>query len=75
MLAYALLQVNPEATHAFASDDELDARQETASTTAPGQPCTAETSRPDPGSTASASSPTSTLSRPRESPTPISYQI
>jgi proline iminopeptidase len=28
MLAYALLQVNPEAAHAFASDDELDARQD-----------------------------------------------
>jgi proline iminopeptidase len=26
MLAYALLQVNPEAAHAFASDAELDAR-------------------------------------------------
>jgi len=28
MLAYALVQVNPEATHAFASDAELDARQD-----------------------------------------------
>jgi proline iminopeptidase len=28
MLAYALLQVNPEAAHAFASDAELDARQD-----------------------------------------------
>jgi proline iminopeptidase len=26
MLAYALLQVNPEAAHAFADDKELDAR-------------------------------------------------
>jgi proline iminopeptidase len=28
MLAYALLQVNPEAAHTFASDAELDARQD-----------------------------------------------
>jgi len=28
MLAYALLQINPEAAHAFASDPELDARQD-----------------------------------------------
>lgn len=28
MLAYALLQVNPEAAHAFAGDAELDARQD-----------------------------------------------
>ena len=28
MLAYALLQVNPDAAHAFASDAELDARQD-----------------------------------------------
>lgn len=28
MLAYALLQVNPQAAHAFAGDEELDARQD-----------------------------------------------
>jgi len=28
MLAYALLQVNPKAAHAFADDPELDARQD-----------------------------------------------
>lgn len=28
MLAYALLQVNPEAAHAFADDPEMDARQD-----------------------------------------------
>lgn len=56
LLTYALLQVNPDAAHAFAGDHELDPRMDRLyAVTTP--PCTARAA-PDPFSTASGSTPT-----------------
>ena len=60
-LAYTLLQVNPQAAHAFADDAEMDARFDRVyNRTLPALHCPA--SRPDPRSMVSASTPTITHS-------------
>lgn len=61
MLGYALLQVNPEAAHVFATDAEMDARfDHVYNRTRPALHC--QSNRPDQSCTASASTPTTTPS-------------
>jgi hypothetical protein len=69
LLGWTLLQLNPEAAHAFVGDAEMDAAT-TGSTTRAGPAPTAAAPRPARPCTASASTPTGFPSRPPPAPSP-----